>query len=1026
MNSILKKAVILSIVVLLISSTSVVTAHADINTHTSSVQKTSTPTMMNLPTTQFNHYGGLTWHDGDSVCTPHEQMCSFQEPRNPSPTSRTIPQHMTVAERQSGHGSRGTIYVDDDAPPGWYDATHVKTIQEGINNASVGDTVFVYDGTYDENVIVDKSLTLVGENKASVIVNGNGFGSVLQIFTSVVDVTGFTFTGSGSSWGDSGIAIYAEYTSITDCISFNNYYGVYISYVPNTTLRNNTIYGNTYNFVLDTWEESQYYQDIDSSNTINGKPMYYLIGESTLEVQDFGYLALIYCDDITAMNADCCGILMVHTMDSVLSNVSSHDNIDGVYLSYASNNQFTDCDFSHNRDIGVYADNSPNSAFSNCQAHDNTIGIGLGYSPGCSLTTCDVYDNAWDGLIISRSANNLLSSTSIHDNFYNLVIVSEVPDDYLQDIGVSNTVDGKPIRYLVGQSNLEVTGTNIGFLGLVSCTNVTATNLDLEGCVIAGTVQSTIRDTHAHHTEYGILLVGASNNDITNCTVADNHFGIYLIESTDNTLENTEVYNNTLPPQMSGWQGAGIDIDFSSMNNTITNVDCHDNTWGIYFNNSPENTILSSSSHDNEEDGIYLGDSQNSILRQNTLHNNGLGLGTSETGVAAFYQDIDTSNLINGKPIEYLVEQSNVNVQDFGYLGLISCTNVTAKDSEIYGSMIANTTDSTISNVSCYNTIKGIFIIQSSHNALIDCDFSSNSQCGIFLSEVSNQQIINCITSNNAWWGIAGFTAPNITVTHCTIYNHTDSGIYLYSSPNASITNCSIYNNAINGIYISAGWQCPATNNHIIRCMLHDNFYGVYLTGGWVSIVDHNNIMKNTMFENAYGLYLDAGSSNNTIHLNNFIDNQQNAFDANDNHWDFENKGNYWSDYIGTDANGDGIGDTPYNISGGSNQDRYPLMKPLPRTEITMIKGGAFRITATVKNTGITNASIQWSITLEKGFILLGKHTSGNLTIAVGKEATLKSKILFGFGRTTITVQTDDSEKTATGRIFLFFVFGVN
>jgi len=44
--------------------------------------------------------------------------------------------------------SYDTVYVDDDAPAGWYDATHVHTIQEGINNVSDGGTVYVWNGTY--------------------------------------------------------------------------------------------------------------------------------------------------------------------------------------------------------------------------------------------------------------------------------------------------------------------------------------------------------------------------------------------------------------------------------------------------------------------------------------------------------------------------------------------------------------------------------------------------------------------------------------------------------------------------------------------------------------------------------------------------------------------------------------------------------------------------------------------------------------------------------------------------------------
>jgi len=69
---------------------------------------------------------------------------------------------------------------------------------------------------------------------------------------------------------------------------------------------------------------------------------------------------------------------------------------------------------------------------------------------------------------------------------------------------------------------------------------------------------------------------------------------------------------------------------------------------------------------------------------------------------------------------------------------------------------------------------------------------------------------------------------------------------------------------------------------------------------------------------------------NNTIFKNNLIGNNQNAFSGKGNIWYNvkTNEGNYWDDYTGTDDNGDSIGDAPYNIFNGDEQDLYPLMNP--------------------------------------------------------------------------------------------------
>ena len=67
----------------------------------------------------------------------------------------------------------------------------------------------------------------------------------------------------------------------------------------------------------------------------------------------------------------------------------------------------------------------------------------------------------------------------------------------------------------------------------------------------------------------------------------------------------------------------------------------------------------------------------------------------------------------------------------------------------------------------------------------------------------------------------------------------------------------------------------------------------------------------------------------NLIFYNVFSNNGLHAEDNGvNNTWDNGLIGNYWDNYIGTDSDGDGIGDTPYYISGAAgSQDNYPLME---------------------------------------------------------------------------------------------------
>jgi len=122
------------------------------------------------------------------------------------------------------------------------------SIQEAIDSASNYDTIIVSNGTYYENIIITKPLELIGEDKNSTIINGNGSGIVVNISADYVKISGFAIKNGGSLSGvkpDSGIEIGSSYNTIYDCyISSNKNYGLYFYANPNAT--NNTIKYNIF------------------------------------------------------------------------------------------------------------------------------------------------------------------------------------------------------------------------------------------------------------------------------------------------------------------------------------------------------------------------------------------------------------------------------------------------------------------------------------------------------------------------------------------------------------------------------------------------------------------------------------------------------------------------------------------------------------------------------------------------------------------------------------------------------------
>ena len=200
----------------------------------------------------------------------------------------------------------------------------------------------------------------------------------------------------------------------------------------------------------------------------------------------------------------------------------------------------------------------------------------------------------------------------------------------------------------------------------------------------------------------------------------------------------------------------------------------------------------------------------------------------------------------------------------------------------------------------------GIKVI-SNGNIIRDNNVISNNWYGIELHESCNNSIEDNNVSNNNWYGIRlAANSSNNTISNCTASNN-EGGIILSDSNSNTITGN------------------VESNNHA----------GIIITAN----SSDNVIAGNTVISNLwYGILLRV-SSNNVITGNDFISNTTNVDSANSaNFWNstepltyqYNNTtftsyiGNFWSNYKGLDADGDGLGDTPYVID--SDEDHHPLM----------------------------------------------------------------------------------------------------
>jgi parallel beta-helix repeat protein len=352
-----------------------------------------------------------------------------------------------------------TYYVGGSGPANY------TSIQAAIDAANPGDTVFVHSGTYYENVVVDKTINLIGENQNTTIIDGGNADDVIEITSSGVNITEFTLdNGDGNAairiksdhatiseitalGADFGVLISSvSYNTIINCNLSNhgaagililsaslntiidneiseNRYGIHLASSTENTLIDNAMFGTGILMggdSLDHWNGNS----IDTSNSVNGKPIYYWKDKTGgIVPAGAGQVILVNCTNVTIENQD-----LTYTTSSIQLGFSSNNEIinnnlssshwDGIYLEYSNENNITSNIVDNNNCHSIFLKGSHGNNISYNTISNGDYGIYITSSSEAN----NIYGNTvlknYCGIHFFISSNNKIFHNNIIDNTY--------------------------------------------------------------------------------------------------------------------------------------------------------------------------------------------------------------------------------------------------------------------------------------------------------------------------------------------------------------------------------------------------------------------------------------------------------------------------------------------------------------------------------------------------------------------------------------------------------------------------------
>jgi len=530
-----------------------------------------------------------------------------------------------------------TWYVDDDG------GADFERIQDAVNASEDGDTIRVEEGIYEENVVLNRTVSLVGNGSEETVLVGNGNDSVLDVTVDWVNVSGLGVRNSGRDRGagDAGIKVGSENVTIAWTNCSENRYGMYLHRARNCTLANTTLYKNSEGIKL-------VYSD--QNHIIN-----------TRCFEDGIYLE--YANDTVIENTttwwepgsmDFTGINLLESSGCWLGNNTLDHS--GISLSGGKIEHWTTHEIDQTNTIngkpvlyiqnqtgGIVPSGAAQIILAGCsemmardQEFDNvSVAVILGFSSHITIEN-NTFTSCGSGALLRSSDNCTIRDNQFFHSYSSDIYLSS--SDYnrvLDNLCLGDGALGGSGPWAAFSQGNRFRGNRIENrrqgLSLSWSSNTTLSNNEILNCGLLGVSlweasDNIIIENICRNNSDGIQLGQDCDRNIiqgNNCSENRNvgialslfwHSNTIYSSCDDNTLRNNKCLDNVRGIVLSGWR------------NTIDTNNCSGGEQGIYMGTGHENTIMRNNITGNNESGIYIYDSDDNQITDNNITRNRMGI----------------------------------------------------------------------------------------------------------------------------------------------------------------------------------------------------------------------------------------------------------------------------------------------------------------------------------------------------------------------------------------------------------------